>query len=125
MVTFEHPVRGVAIIAGTISLPTALIAGLSWPTRSERTRSRMAWTGILTVMLAYFFQGIIRTGPYYLENSQAGGIVAIVGWALAVVIFGGLATLGIPYLIAALVSTLFADSEILDDPSKPRDGVAD
>ncbi len=123
MVTFKHPVRGVAIIAGTISLPTAFIAGLSWPTRSERTRSRMAWAGILTVMFAYFSQGIIRLG--FLENSQAGGIVAIVGWSLAVVIFGGLATLGIPYLIAALVSTLFADSGIQSDPLKSRDGVAD
>jgi hypothetical protein len=75
----------------------------------------MALAGLLTVFLAFVAMvlvGILATvGPMIVSGEESLGAalpVALFG-GLMVLFFGTLFTLGLPYLVGALVAMLFAD----------------
>jgi len=108
------------------ALSTALVisasapAALYWP-RGRRSLRRMALTGILVVLTAFFLflpltifftaiaEGRVAT-PYFW-----GDWIEYFPVSLVIVIFGSIFTLGLPYLIGVLLSFLFADEKIVRD----------
>jgi len=96
------------------SVVAALCALLCWPARTRRTRARMALAGMLTVLCVF---AIIATIFVILNMSDARGSTTLLESAsffALVIALGSISTLGIPYLIAALLSQKFVE---VDEPS--------
>lgn len=92
---------------GLCAFPGAFLA---WPCRGPRGSGRMVFVGLLAVFMSFIFLGV-ATGVIDLLAGR-GGLESFVRWnVLGVVVMGSIITFGIPYIIGALVSAMFADRD--------------
>lgn len=94
----------------------ALSAGFSWPTKTERTVSRMAWAGLLTVAVALFLFSVAFTLPISIYGGQESAealtfehLMRSAGIIPVVFIAASILTLGIPYFLGAWTAMLFVE----------------
>lgn len=95
---------------GLMGIPAAM---LCWPSASPRSAKRMIASGVLTVLAAFLLLGfvlaiievVMRSDDSPILNELAGLPLDIIG----VAVLASIVTLGLPYIVGAVISVLFAD----------------
>jgi len=86
-------------------LPAAFAALICWPTRTVRTRRRMFWAGILTVILTFMLMPLSMA----IGSGTLGELDNVLGRGVFMLTVGSVITFGLPYVIAIIAAQTFAD----------------
>ena len=95
---------------GLMGVPAAMVC---WPASSPRSTRRMIAAGVLTVLSAFLLLGLLLAIIEIVRRSDDSQLLhefaELPMDILGVAILASIITLGIPYLIGAVISVLFAD----------------
>jgi uncharacterized BrkB/YihY/UPF0761 family membrane protein len=95
-----------------------IAAHLSWPKNERRSKWRMIFAGILTVALSFLFMGFLLGLFVALINNRGFSVIFVTPFFF--LFFGSLLTFGLPYLIGALLSLLFANDRLESNPNESK-----
>jgi hypothetical protein len=101
------------IAMSLLGLIAAPAAAMTWPKNAPRSVARMSVAGILTVFLAFVMIGsVLVIIDIFVDGLNSLITLESVFPLLAIIVlFGSVMSLGIPYLVGALLSVPFSDSK--------------
>ena len=91
------------------SAVTAFFALLCWPSKVCRTKKRMIWAAILTVFCVTLLFGVLLGSMALFDSRGSLDILGAMQFFGLIMAVGNIATLGIPYAIAVLLSLRFVE----------------